>query len=297
MKFRLRYQQHDLELGEGEFAIGRNASCQLSLDDPLVSRRHALLVVERDTVTVEDLQSRNGVLLNGQRVEGRVELHAGDRITIGSQEMVLVARGDESLQPHTRNPMKMTLPRMSTPSDMTPRVGAPAQSPPGGVPVPSPGSGSNPPFDDLEPSMVRRADAFNLLGGVADKAFAMGKAAEAERILASPLADVIEASRAGKRVTPTLVDQAARFSAKLATATGKGAWADYVIELYLAQQRMAPAAVIDELYNALRRVTAVDTGRLRAYVELLRGRIASYGPAERFLFQRLEGLERLAALR
>jgi hypothetical protein len=145
--------------------------------------------------------------------------------------------------------------------------------------------------------MVRRADAFNLLGGVAEKALAMGKAVEAERILASPLADVIEASRAGKRMTPTLVDQAARFSAKLATATGKGAWADYVIELYAAQGRPCPAPVVDEMYNALRRVTAVDLVRLRAYVEQLRERLPNYGPAERFLFQRIEGLERLAALR
>lgn len=280
MRFRLRYQQHDLELGEGEFAIGRNASCQLSLDDPLVSRRHALLIVAQEVVTIEDLQSRNGVLLNGQKIPGRTEVHAGDRITIGSQEMVLVARGDDSLQPHTRNPLKMTLPRLQTP--------AAAISPSGGV-------GSIP--DDLEPSMVRRADAFQLLGGVAEKALAMGKAAEAERILASPLADVIEASRAGKRVTPTLVDQAARFSAKLATATGKGAWADYVIELYSAQQRMCPAPVIDELYNAMRKVTAIDLVRLRGYVEQLRQKLAVYGPAERFLFQRLEGLERLAALR
>jgi hypothetical protein len=150
---------------------------------------------------------------------------------------------------------------------------------------------------DPEASMVRRADAFNLLGSVAEKALAMGKHAEAERILASPLADVIEASRLGKRITPSLLDQAARFSARLATATGKGAWADYVIELYQSQQRIVPAPVIDELYNAFRRVSAIDLGRLRDYVSALRDQLGTFGPAERFLFQRLEGLERLAAIR
>jgi len=70
-----------------------------------------------------------------------------------------------------------------------------------------------------------------------------------------------------------------------------------VIELYSAQQRMCPAPVIDELYNAMRKVTAIDIVRLRSYVEQLRQRLSSFGPAERFLFQRLEGLERLAALR
>ena len=71
MRYRLRYLQHDLELSEGEFAVGRNASCQLSLDDPLVSRRHAILQVSGSTVTIEDLQSRNGVLVNNKRIEGR----------------------------------------------------------------------------------------------------------------------------------------------------------------------------------------------------------------------------------
>lgn len=276
MRFRLRYQQHDIELGEGEFAVGRNASCQLSLDDPLISRRHALLTVSADRVVVEDLQSRNGVAVNGQHIDGPVEVKAGDRITIGSQEMTLMS-SQSGLAPPGRNAMKMTMPNLPVPGLLRPP--------------------SSPPDAELEPSMVRRADAFNLLGGVADKALAMGKAVDAERILASPLADVIEASRAGKRMVPSLVDQAARLSAKLATATGKGAWADYVIELYAAQARLCPAPVVDELYNALRRVSAVDIERLRTYIEVLRERVETYGPAERFLLQRIEGLERLAALR
>jgi hypothetical protein len=145
--------------------------------------------------------------------------------------------------------------------------------------------------------MVRRADQFKLLGGVAEKALALGRAGEAERLLASALADVIESTRAGKMLPPTLVDQAAKFSAKLATATGKGGWADYVIELYDAQKRPPPAAVIDEMYSAMGKVASVDVPRLRAYVEMLREFLGSYGPADRFLFQRLEGLLRLAALK
>lgn len=280
MRFRLRYLHHDLELTEGQFAVGRNASCQLSLDDPLVSRRHALLTVAEDAVTVEDLQSRNGVLVNGRRIQAKTTLQAGDRILIGSQELTLLQGKDggaalsSSAMPHAS---RMTLPKMPA-------------APEGARTVPSLEG-------DGEPSMVRRADAFNLLGSVAEKALAMGRADEAERILASALTDVIEASRAGKTLTPGLVDMAAKFSAKLATATGKGAWADYVVELYEAQGRPCPAAVIDELYSAFRKVNAVDLVRLRTYLAQLRERLPTFGPAERFLFQRLEGLERLAALR
>jgi predicted component of type VI protein secretion system len=288
MRFRLRYLHHDLELIEGQFAVGRSAGCQLSLDDPLVSRRHALLVVSREGVTIEDLQSRNGVIVNGQRIPGRTKVVAGDKIVIGSQELTLL-EGRESAGRETASHQmgKRTLPKMPAAAEL----------------IAAERASSVPPSEqmlgdaDAEPSMVRRADAFNLLGGVAEKALAMGRADEAERLLASPLADVVEASRAGKRLSPWLVDMAARFAAKLATATAKGAWADYVIELYDAQLRPCPAPVVDELYNAFRKVNAIDLVRLRGYVARMREKQASLGPAERFLLQRLEGLERLAALR
>jgi Inner membrane component of T3SS, cytoplasmic domain len=90
MSYRLRYKQHDLELPEGRFVIGRSAQCQLSLDDPLVSRQHALLTVEGESVFVEDLGSRNGVLLNDVRIQGRQQVTLSDRIKIGSQELALV---------------------------------------------------------------------------------------------------------------------------------------------------------------------------------------------------------------
>jgi len=68
MKHTLRYNHHDIDLPEGEFVIGRAANCQLSLDDPLVSRNHATLKVTVDTVTFEDIGSRNGVRVNGERI-------------------------------------------------------------------------------------------------------------------------------------------------------------------------------------------------------------------------------------
>jgi len=277
MRFRLRYLQHDLELNEGTFAVGRNASCQLSLDDPLVSRRHALFEVGPGGVTVEDLNSRNGVIVNSHRIEGKVAISVGDRILIGSQELTLLAARD----PQNSGGIglgKMTLPKM--------RVTTPSS----GVPVMHVES-------DPEPSMVRRADQFKLLSGVAEKALAMGKPGAGPGP-ACPLGRSREGQRSGRERCEFGIHQgAAKFSAKLATATGKGCWADYVIELYQAQKRPCPAHVIDELYNAMRKVTAVDLNRLRSYLAMLRQNLPRYGPAERFLFQRLEGLERLAALR
>jgi pSer/pThr/pTyr-binding forkhead associated (FHA) protein len=288
MRFRLRYLHHDLELFEGQFVVGRSASCQLSLDDALVSRRHAMLVVSNDGVTVEDLESRNGVIVNGARITTRIAVKPGDKIVIGTQELVL-QKGSETSGRDTAD-VKRTLSAMAVPSDVEAEntIHRARQQKV---------NFSLPPIDADEPSVIRRADAFNLLGGVAEKALAMGRAEEAERLLSAPLAEVIEASRAGKRLSAELVDQAARFAAKLATATAKGAWVDFVIELYRVQGRPCTAQVVDELYAAMRKVNAVDLAQLRGYLGALRARQASLGPAERFLVQRIEGLERLAALR
>ena len=289
MRFRLRYLHHDLELSEGEFALGRSAECQLSLDDPLVSRRHAILVVAKDGVTLEDLNSRNGISINGQRLVGKVSLRAGDKILIGSQELTLQlsTEGGAYEVSSALQRGRLTLPNMAAAQPVT----SDRPTRPSGGPQESPSSESG------DPSSERRAKAFRLLAGVADKALALGRAEEAERLLATALLEVVETSRAGKHPSASLVDTAARFAAKLATATSKGVWADYVIELYDAQGRLCPAVVIDELYGALRKVNAVDLPRLRGYVARLRERQASLGPAEKFLFLRIEGLERLAALR
>jgi FHA domain-containing protein len=292
MRFRLRYLQHDLELSEGEFALGRSAECQLSLDDPLVSRRHALLLVGKDGVTVEDLQSRNGVMVNGQKIKRKEPLRAGDKLLIGSQELTLLLGQEVAARDmmSTTQAGHHTLPELVAARDEAlRRMAQPVTDRPPPDPEPSEPS--------LDVNAERRAGAFNLLGGVAEKALALGRAEEAERLLAIALMDVLESSRAGRRPLPALVDTAARFAAKLATATAKGAWVDYVIELYDTQRRPCPAQVIEELYNALRKVSAIDLVRLRAYVARLREGQATLGPAEKFLLQRIEGLERLAALR
>ena len=136
-----------------------------------------------------------------------------------------------------------------------------------------------------------------LPGGVTVTNLASVLAEEAERLLAAPLSETIDACRTGKRLSTEVVDQAARFAAKLATATTKGSWVDYVIEVYTATARPCPAPVVDELYTAMRKVNGVDLGRLRGYLAALRAKQGSLGPADRFLVQRIEGLERLAALR
>jgi hypothetical protein len=62
--------------------IGRSRDCDLTLDDPNVSRRHAELRNEDGRWIVTDLGSTNGVKVNGRRVE-EAELQAGDELALG----------------------------------------------------------------------------------------------------------------------------------------------------------------------------------------------------------------------
>lgn len=270
MAYRLRYLAHDLELPNGEFIVGRSAECQLSVDDPLVSRQHARFAVRPDGVSVSDMGSRNGVLVNGVRIEGPRALADGDKLVIGSQELTF-QQTDERPRPRLRDTRlaMQTLGAVSVPPKAT--------------------------ADNALPT--RAASAFQLLGSVADKALAMGRAEEAERILQTLLLDVLAKARGGNVPDHDTTEQAARYAVRLADATASGRWVDYVVELYGALGRPISAPVVDDLYTVVRKVKTLDLGALRAYVAALQERAASLGPAERFLVQRIEGLERLCALK
>jgi pSer/pThr/pTyr-binding forkhead associated (FHA) protein len=67
-----------------EFVIGRSPECHLCAGSTSISRRHCAITRNGTKVTIQDLGSRNGTLVNGQKTEGEVELQSGDEITIGS---------------------------------------------------------------------------------------------------------------------------------------------------------------------------------------------------------------------
>ncbi len=63
-------------------SIGRDDGNDVVLDSPLASRRHAVLLIDGPSVTLQDLGSRNGTFVNGCRVDSRV-LANRDLIEIG----------------------------------------------------------------------------------------------------------------------------------------------------------------------------------------------------------------------
>lgn len=66
--------------------IGRSLAADVRLDDPTVSRRHAMIVRQPDGIRVLDDRSMNGVFVNGERVEWS-RLTGGDQVTVGRYEL------------------------------------------------------------------------------------------------------------------------------------------------------------------------------------------------------------------
>jgi DNA-binding winged helix-turn-helix (wHTH) protein len=80
---RLLWGERVIPLPEGEHLVGRDDEAVVCVVSPKVSRRHARFVVTRDGATIEDLGSRNGTFVRGERIEGARRLADGDEILIG----------------------------------------------------------------------------------------------------------------------------------------------------------------------------------------------------------------------
>jgi pSer/pThr/pTyr-binding forkhead associated (FHA) protein len=71
--------------------IGRAPGCELHIDSSGVSRHHALILAGTREAIIEDLNSTNGVILNGRKVTRQV-LNDGDIVTIGEIQFRYVAK-------------------------------------------------------------------------------------------------------------------------------------------------------------------------------------------------------------
>ncbi len=90
-------------LPAGEVSIGRDSSNHLWAPDPALSRRHCLVVARGEQVSIRDLGSRNGTLINGVPIEQQQMRH-GDQIYIG--DSVLLFLLNEDGEHSTRNPVE-----------------------------------------------------------------------------------------------------------------------------------------------------------------------------------------------
>ena len=101
-----------------EAIIGRSPSCEIPLaDDDQMSRRHARFSVVDGQVRLADLGSRNGTLVNGDRISTEVVLQPGDRVLVGKTTVLVeppgaAALGGPASVPAARLPIEEVLPHV-----------------------------------------------------------------------------------------------------------------------------------------------------------------------------------------
>jgi len=83
----LEWAEGTVTIGPRVVTIGRSSDCDVRIDDANVSRRHAEVRRIGDGYSLVDLGSTNGTEVNGKRID-RQQLRDGDRITMGSTEIV-----------------------------------------------------------------------------------------------------------------------------------------------------------------------------------------------------------------
>jgi pSer/pThr/pTyr-binding forkhead associated (FHA) protein len=72
----------EITVPEGEISLGRSSQNDVCLVDPILSRHHCRISFHGGVLSVEDLDSANGTLVNGEEVK-TAQLHDGDTVTIG----------------------------------------------------------------------------------------------------------------------------------------------------------------------------------------------------------------------
>jgi pSer/pThr/pTyr-binding forkhead associated (FHA) protein len=88
-------EDHEVALREGENLLGRVEEGVAWIESPTVSRRHARILIEGGRAILEDLASKNGTFLRGQRIAAPTPLRDGDVIRLGGVAMTVRAVGPD----------------------------------------------------------------------------------------------------------------------------------------------------------------------------------------------------------
>ena len=262
VRYRLRTGLQEIDLIADEVLIGRGSRCGLTIDDPMISREHLRLDLSGDQPRVQDLGSRNGTLLNGRALQSSAVLSDGDRIRLGSQELVfLIARPRKSAR-RTTGPLSFC-------NEC-------------GIPYPSdsyqcPHCGWLP----TEPGITRdKRDVlasswtFHLLSDVVERAMNQGRLADAERMMTRGMAELERQLDRGADVAVERVYRIAECAARLGCALRSSHWVRAAAALYARIDAM-PSRDVLVLMDSL----SLEAGLASALGSVRRSSIPPMGAA------------------
>jgi DNA-binding winged helix-turn-helix (wHTH) protein len=86
---RLIWRGQTIDVPAGEAVIGRDRGCAVCIDADSISRHHARITVAGPDVSIEDLGSKNGTWVGGERIGGAVSLTDGTSFRLGSETVRL----------------------------------------------------------------------------------------------------------------------------------------------------------------------------------------------------------------
>jgi hypothetical protein len=243
-RYRLRFLLQEFDLSRGATLIGRSSECQVTIEDPLVSRQHARIVIDGDEVLLEDLGSRNGVKLNGAPVSKPTPMKDGDRLRIGTQELVFCrVEPASSLNSKTTGFLRhCTSCRLPYPKEM--------------VACPNCGTTEQVEEETLSGQFGSTSQgtwSVQLLIEVLEKALSMGRTADAERILRRATAQVEERFLGGERVQPAQLQALSMAAAKMSLDLNDATWGSWVAQIHRRMSTVPAAPVVDSLVGLVAR--------------------------------------------
>ncbi|MEK6234929.1 MAG: FHA domain-containing protein [Planctomycetales bacterium] len=86
----------EIPLSNSDFLIGRSEHADFQINSRQVSRRHCLINIAGDQVTVQDLNSHNGTCVNSQLISGQGVLRHGDTLSLGLRVFRVLINADEA---------------------------------------------------------------------------------------------------------------------------------------------------------------------------------------------------------
>jgi hypothetical protein len=280
-RYRLRFLLQEFDLPYGETLIGRSPECSITIEDPLVSRRHARVLLETEHAIFEDLGSRNGSRVNGVITREPHSLKDGDRLRIGTQELVfcevpVMPIAANKPTGFLRHCAKCQLPY---PEEM----GA----------CPNCGATERMDEDTLSGMLgdTRQSWTLQLLVEVLEKALSLGRESDADRILKRAVASLDERLMFGNAVDQKQLDAISDCALRLAEMQKKAALAQWVVDVYRRARLIPSAGVADRLGR-------LPTHELSSLSEPIEEILKQAGVrAGSMTHDEMEGIRRLEALR
>jgi FHA domain-containing protein len=237
-RYRLRFHLQEVDLQRGSTYIGRSEECEVTIEDPLVSRKHARILFEGDDVTLEDLESRNGVRVNGKQIKGSQKLTDGDRVRIGTQDFVFCR-------------VQQKIDRQSKTTGVL-RLCGQCKAPYAREVVSCPNCGAIEATDEetlsgaFGPSS-QYSWSVQLLVEALQKALGLGRFADADRILRRATALLEERIASGGKVQPLQLPPLAVAAERICKETQDPAWGDWMAAFCVRADMYPPAEVTEQI--------------------------------------------------